>query len=132
MASASAACETSVRAKVERAPRRLMSSSVATSGSSSSLESGVWNELAAAGAGTGYLVGKQVQNDRREAYDAGYYDGHARDDRGDQDQYPMGRLTDRNGFVTSPYPPYNRIDVRGIPSGAQVEDPSTERIFINP
>ena len=46
--------------------------------------------------------------------------------------YPMGRFTDRPGFVLSPYYPYNRIDVRDIPRGARVQDPSTGRIFINP
>jgi hypothetical protein len=97
---------------------------------------------AAIGAGSGYLIGKAVQHERRRAYEDGYYDGHDydrdHDDRYDhdyrdpRDRYPMGRLTNREGFVTSPYPPYNRIDVRGIPRGAQVEDPSTHRIFINP
>jgi hypothetical protein len=97
---------------------------------------------AAIGAGTGYVVGKQVQAERRAAYDAGYYEGHddrdyrddrySRDDRYPRDRYPLGRLTDRRGFVLSPYYPYSRIDVRGIPRGAQVEDPSTRRIFINP
>jgi hypothetical protein len=94
---------------------------------------------AAAGAGTGYLVGKQVQRDRDAAYEDGYNDGRYadnrdyRDDGGDRDRgYPMGRPTDRPGFVVSPYPPYNRIDVRGIPRGARVQDPSTGRIFINP
>jgi len=85
---------------------------------------------AAIGAGTGYLVGKQVQYDRQQAYDAGYYEGHG--DRDEGDRYPVGRFTDRPGFVLSPYPPYNRIDVRGIPRGARVQDPSTGRIFINP
>jgi hypothetical protein len=92
---------------------------------------------AAAGAGTGYLIGKQVQRD--SAYEAGYNDGRYPDDRsgdyrdGDyRDRYPVGRPTDRPGFVVSPYPPYNRIDVRGIPRGAKVQDPSTGRIFINP
>ncbi|MEI9894499.1 MAG: glycine zipper domain-containing protein [Chthoniobacter sp.] len=98
---------------------------------------------AAVGAGTGYLVGKQVQAERRAAYDAGYYDGRDPDDRDYRDdryyredryrdRYPVGRLTDRRGFVISPYYPYSRIDVRGIPGGAQVEDPSTHKIFINP
>jgi hypothetical protein len=98
---------------------------------------------AAIGAGTGYLVGRQVQAERRAAYDAGYYDarneardyrddGGYREDRSYRGHYPSGRLTDRAGFVISPYYPYSRIDVRGIPRGAQVEDPSTHRIFINP
>jgi hypothetical protein len=84
---------------------------------------------AAVGAGTGYLIGKQVQADRRAAYDQGYYDGHYADDGSG---YPMGRFTDRPGIVTSPYPPYNQIDVREIPRGAKVQDPSTGKIFINP
>ena len=93
---------------------------------------------AAIGAGAGYLVGKAVQHDRRRAYEDGYYDGRSSDDQDyrdndrDRDRYPVGRLTGRPGFVVSPYSPYNRIDVRGIPRGAQVEDPSTGRIFINP
>lgn len=100
---------------------------------------------AAIGAGSGYLIGKAVQHERRRAYEDGYYDGRDYDDRDrdrdyrddryyrdSRDRYPMGRLTSRPGFVVSPYPPYNRIDVRGIPRGAQVEDPSTHRVFINP
>ncbi|HSI12885.1 MAG TPA: glycine zipper domain-containing protein [Chthoniobacter sp.] len=100
---------------------------------------------AAIGAGSGYLIGKAVQHERRRAYEDGYYDGHDYDDRDrdrdyrddryyrdSRDRYPVGRLTNHPGFVVSPYPPYNRIDVRGIPRGAQVEDPSTHRIFINP
>jgi hypothetical protein len=79
-----------------------------------------------------------VQAERREAYDAGYYNGRYSDDRDYRedreyhDRYPVGRFTDRPGFVISPYYPYSRIDVRGIPRGAKVEDPSTRRIFINP
>jgi hypothetical protein len=93
---------------------------------------------AAIGAGAGYLVGKAVQHERRRAYDDGYYDGRGDDrDRGDnyvyeRERYPVARPTGRYGFVTSPYYPYNRIDVRGIPRGAQVEDPSTGKVFINP
>jgi osmotically inducible lipoprotein OsmB len=97
---------------------------------------------AAIGAAGGYLVGKAVQHERRRAYSEGYYEGREdryddRDHRGDdrsyrEDRYPLGRFTNRDGFVTSPYHPYNRIDVRGIPRGAQVEDPSTGKIFINP
>lgn len=97
---------------------------------------------AAIGAAGGYLIGKAVQNDRRRAYNAGYYEG--RDDGSGQDQgydqrsyqeparYPVARPTRRAGFVTSPYSPYNRIDVSGIPRGAQVVDPSCNRVFINP
>ena len=94
---------------------------------------------AAIGAAGGYLVGKAVQHDRRRVYSEGYYDGRGdrysddrRDDRYDDQRYPVGRFTGRSGFVTSPYAPYNRIDVRGIPHGAQVVDPSCDRIFVNP
>ena len=96
---------------------------------------------AAIGAAGGYLIGKAVQHDRRRVYSEGYYDGREdryddRDRRDDgsyrDNRYPLGRLTRRDGFVISPYPPYNRIDVRDIPRGAQVEDPSTGKIFINP
>ncbi len=95
---------------------------------------------AAIGAAGGYLIGKAVQHERRRAYSDGYYDGrgddgYRRDDRYYDDReprYPVGRLTSREGFVISPYHPYNRIDVRGIPRGAKVEDPSTGKIFLNP
>ena len=97
---------------------------------------------AAIGAAGGYLIGKAVQHDRRRVYSEGYYDGRGdrsyddrrddRDDREDYRRYPVGRFTARGGFVTSPYYPYNRIDVRGIPHGAQVVDPSCDKIFVNP
>ena len=95
---------------------------------------------AAIGAAGGYLIGKAVQHDRRRVYSEGYYDGRGdryepRDDRSydrEEPRHPVGRFTGRSGFVTSPYQPYNRIDVRGIPRGAQVVDPSCDRIFINP
>lgn len=80
---------------------------------------------AAIGAGAGYLLGKILQNDRRNhSYDE--YDSYS--DRG----YPVATPTNRPGFVTSPYRPYNLIDVRGIPGGAKVVDPSCQRVFINP
>ena len=106
---------------------------------------------AAIGAAGGYLIGKAVQHDRRRVYSEGYYDGrgdrsddrrddrysrddrsYSCDDREDARRYPVGRLTGRGGFVTSPYYPYNRIDTRGIPHGAQTVDPSCDKIFINP
>lgn len=87
---------------------------------------------AAIGAGAGYLIGKLIEHDRRDRY---YYD----DDRyyeGDRyyhsARYPIARPTNRYGFVTSPYRPHHLIDVRGIPRGAKVADPSNDRIFINP
>lgn len=95
---------------------------------------------AAIGAAGGYLIGKAVQYDRRRAYSEGYYDARNDDrryvdrgyDRRYREPYPLARRTERDGFVTSPYYPYNRIDVRDIPRGAKVEDPSVGKIFINP
>ena len=84
---------------------------------------------AAIGAGAGYLLGKLAQRERRSSYERGYYDGGGY--RGES-RYPIGRFTRNDGFVRSPYEPYHVIDVRGIPQGAQVIDPSCERIFINP
>ncbi len=91
---------------------------------------------AAIGAGAGYLIGKVVKHER-QARDRRYYredEGFREDDRG-EDRYrelPYARPTNRYGFVTSPFPPYNLIDVRGIPHGATVIDPSCGRHFINP
>lgn len=96
---------------------------------------------AAIGAAGGYLIGKAVQHDRRRVYSEGYYDarsdrdgGYRDDDRGyrEESRYPIGRSTGRYGYATSPYYPYNRIEVRGIPRGAKVVDPSCDKIFINP
>jgi hypothetical protein len=71
---------------------------------------------AAIGAGAGYLIGKVAQHRREHRYG----------------EYPVGRRTGTRGIVESPYRPYNLIDVRGIPSGAEVIDPSVNRVFINP
>jgi len=70
------------------------------------------------GAGTGALVGHLVGH----ADDRGYYEGR---------RLPYGRSAGP-GVAESPYPPYNLIDVRGIPHGAVVEDPTTGRYFIRP
>jgi len=93
---------------------------------------------AALGAGIGYVVGKLVQGERERVYEEGYYAGRGegrydRDDRyQERPRYPVARPTSRYGFVSSPYSPHNLIDVRGIPHGARVVDPSVDRIFINP
>lgn len=75
------------------------------------------------GAGAGYLIGRLAQHERRRGYEEGYYEGRG--------GYPYARRLG-SGFVRSPYYPYNTIDVRGLPHGARVVDPSTGRIFINP
>jgi hypothetical protein len=76
----------------------------------------------AAGAGLGALVGAIVQQSERERYYAQRPPGG----------YPYGRPTEYRGIVRSPYYPHNLIDVRGVPHGAMVIDPSTDQIFIRP
>lgn len=86
------------------------------------------------GAGVGYLLGKIVRADRYD--DDHYYDREYERDyvvrRYESRRLPEGMMTSRRGFVRSPYRPYNVIDVRGIPRGARVLDPSSDQIFINP
>ncbi|MEQ1859758.1 MAG: YMGG-like glycine zipper-containing protein [Chthoniobacteraceae bacterium] len=79
---------------------------------------------AAIGAGSGFLVGKVVKHERQRSYEQGYDDGRS--------GYPHGRYSNQRGFVVSPYSPNHVIDVRGIPRGARVLDPSCDRVFINP
>ncbi len=75
---------------------------------------------AALGAGTGALIGAAIEADQR-----GYYEGHP------GSYYPMGQRVG-NGLVRSPYPPHAVVDVRGIPHGALVRDPSSGRPFRKP
>ena len=49
-----------------------------------------------------------------------------------QGRYPFATPTDRPGFVLSPYSPYYQIDVRDIPHGSLVRDPSCNRLFVKP
>lgn len=91
---------------------------------------------AGAGAATGALIGKVNRDERRRAYgsyeeDRAYGSGYAvRKEYAPT--YKVARLTDRYGYVTSPYPPYALINVQGIRPGARVQDPASGRIFINP
>jgi hypothetical protein len=42
-------------------------------------------------------------------------------------------VADKPGFVTSPYSPeQGLVDVRGIPSGTEVKDPYTGKVFLRP
>jgi hypothetical protein len=72
------------------------------------------------GAGTGALIGASIEADER-----GYYEGHP------GSYYPYGQRVG-HGLVRSPYPPHHQIDVRGVPPGALVRDPSNGRIFRKP
>lgn len=86
---------------------------------------------AAIGAGAGYLIGKVVKHER-EARERRYYRDGEYVEGGYYDEPPYARPTERYGFVSSPFPPFNLIDVRGIPHGAHVVDPSCGRTFTNP
>jgi hypothetical protein len=75
----------------------------------------------AAGAAAGALIGAAIDADRADSY------GHR-----PRSGYPVAQRTDRYGYVISPYSPYYEIDVRGIPHGALVRDPSCDRLFVRP
>lgn len=75
---------------------------------------------AAIGAGVGALVGAAIDAERAAEYGPEPSGG-----------YPYARPAGR-GYVYSPYPPNRIVDVRGIPRGALVRDPSTGGIFRRP
>lgn len=73
---------------------------------------------AAAGAATGALIGRAIQEDQAGPPPEG--------------GYPWARPSGTPGLVVSPYPPNRLVDVRGIPHGALVRDPSTGGVFRKP
>ncbi len=75
---------------------------------------------AGAGALAGALVGAAVEEDQARYYHA------------PPGGYPVAEPSDTAGYVYSPYGNHALIDVRGIPRGARVKDPSTGGIFIRP
>ena len=76
---------------------------------------------AAIGAASGALIGAAVEADER-----GYYEGHP------MGYYPYGERTGTPGLLRSPYSPHALVDVRGVPHGALVRDPSSGRVFRKP
>jgi hypothetical protein len=42
---------------------------------------------------------------------------------------PVAEKTDKSGYVKSPFPPHNLIDVTGMPKGSLAKDPTTMKIF---
>jgi hypothetical protein len=87
---------------------------------------------AAIGAGAGFLAGHALQAERNAVAERRYREQR---DYGGEERIaglPYARPTGQRGLVRSPYPPYHLIDVSGIPSGAEVMDPSCRRSFINP
>lgn len=75
---------------------------------------------AAIGAGTGALIGAAISEDEARRYGPVPEGGYA-----------VARWS-RPGYVTSPCPPHAIVDVRGIPRGALVRDPSSGCIFRRP
>ncbi len=76
---------------------------------------------AAIGAAAGGLIAAASEQDY---YARGYSEPYR--------SYPVAQASGRRGTVVSPYDPYNEIDVRGVPHGALVRDPSCGRLFIRP
>src|SRR5262245_5182925 len=79
---------------------------------------------AAIGAGAGLLAGALVG--------AAIDSENARNYHAPPGGYPIARHAGTPGYVFSPYGNHNLIDVRGVPSGALVRDPSTGGVFRNP
>ncbi len=79
---------------------------------------------AAIGAGAGLLagalVGAAIEADQERNYHA------------PPGGYPYAQRTGTPGYVYSPYGEHNVIDVRGVPRGALVRDPSTGGVFRRP
>jgi hypothetical protein len=73
------------------------------------------------GALSGALIGAAIEEDQAARYGPPPSGG-----------YPFARRTGTPGYVYSPYPPHNIIDVRGVPPGELVRDPSTGGIFRKP
>jgi predicted small secreted protein len=76
---------------------------------------------AAIGAASGAIIGAAISEEEARRYGPPPPGG-----------YPVARPSGTPGLVVSPYPPHNLVDVRAIPPGARVRDPSTGGIFIRP
>jgi len=105
---------------------------------------------AAIGAAGGYVLGAYGQSERQRGYAQGSLDqqpppppvyyapapmpryGHYRHSVTRPEPIVYGRRSGRYGFVYSPYGRGELVDVRGLPHGAQVADPYSGRIFLNP
>ena len=72
------------------------------------------------GALSGALIGAAVEEDQARYYHA------------PPGGYPYGSPTGTPGYVYSPYPPHNVIDVRGARPGQLIRDPSTGGLFVKP
>ncbi len=68
---------------------------------------------AAIGAGAGALIGAAIDANRAREYGPEPSGG-----------YPFARRSGTPGLVISPYPPHRLMDVRRVPRGGLVQDPS--------
>jgi osmotically inducible lipoprotein OsmB len=75
---------------------------------------------AGAGALAGALTGAAIAEDQARYYHA------------PPGGYPYARSTGTPGYLYSPFGPHTVIDVRGVPPGALVRDPSTGGVFRRP
>jgi hypothetical protein len=75
---------------------------------------------AGAGALAGALTGAAIAEDQAQNYHA------------PPGGYPYAESTGTPGYVYSPYGNHNVIDVRDVPHGALVRDPSTGGVFRKP
>src|SRR5437773_32623 len=73
------------------------------------------------GAAAGALIGSAIQEDQARYYGPAPAGG-----------YPWAQWSGTPGVVVSPYPPHRLVDVRGIPHGALVRDPSSGGLFRRP
>jgi osmotically inducible lipoprotein OsmB len=76
---------------------------------------------AAIGAGTGALIGAAISEEQAARYGPPPAGG-----------YVVAQWSSSPGFVQSPCPPHRLVDVRAIPRGALVRDPSSGCIFRRP
>ena len=43
--------------------------------------------------------------------------------------FMVGKKGSKPGRVVSPYPPYNELDITGLPTGSLALDPTTQKVF---
>ena len=95
---------------------------------------------AAIGAVGGYALGKVAESERARGYaeangayrgDSSYRGAPPPAAHYHYEPVPHGRFSGTPGYVYSPYS-HDLIDVRGVRRGAQVVDPVSGRVFVNP
>lgn len=75
------------------------------------------------------VVAAQEEHNQRTA---GGYDQQPTSNAPTEQSYPYGISTETAGYVKSPYPPHNVVNVQGIARGTKVTEPGSTNIFIVP